>query len=415
MCNKSNKSEFSAGGGNSYPGFIKTVIIGLEPALSMVLQRMDTEKIACCAFFGVWNNLSESLQRTFETVFHPLDELATHGNVFDAVCYIVAVGEPYNWDTYTLLRKIGVSSEKIVDCTAIFEWRMLFYPYIQMRLLAEGKFHPNFLVTGSSYSYHGIDLEFLSKTSLGIGATFALPSQDIYYSLQSVKHYLEHADKETLPRLCFIGLAPYVFQLEVRYASVSCWELFYLSWLEIDKMESMRWARGKYLKALFSKKLHICIQNEYDSWKASGQPLNINDLYFDRQFYEKSAITLKGYLTANEEMRKLGEKDYPKTLERNRKYLGMLISLLKEHNVQPLGVIFPFSEVGTRNYPQEPLNEFIRELKPFMADMPVLNLWGLKISNDHFIDVTHLSKKGSILVSNIMRQWIEENFPSLTG
>ena len=96
------------------------------------------------------------------------------------------------------------------------------------RLLLKEKF--DFFATGISYMLTGLCLDEMRPW---IGAKLAASSQDLYYSYQMAKYFLNRRQADKI-KFCLIGITPYSFPYRMSLSENWGRELYYLPFLSMQ-------------------------------------------------------------------------------------------------------------------------------------------------------------------------------------
>ena len=258
----------------------------------------------------------------------------------------------------------------------------------------------DFIITGNSFFKYGIDISTMSPFN---GINFSRDSQDLYYSLKMVQAYFDTIKNNQYPKFCLIGLAPYAFNNWLDFTIRNFDQYFYFPIIGHNNMEYQGTKRGEFLKKIFRSKYKKYLKmylNKIDS-------INLNDIDGSRQWHqEHNFITARQQLKAADELAIYEHKKYPETVEQNKRILSQYIEMCLNHNVKPIGVLLPFSEVGRKHYPKTALKEFFETLEPFLEKMSFINLWDMKLPDSNFEDITHLKISGSIEVTKKVKEQI---------
>ena len=117
----------------------KVAIVSTGNSLNSILEAIDLENIKICALFGIWNDISESLQRFFKPVFNPLDMLVLKAHECKAEYFLVNIHQNVDRQIIKRLIEIGIPKENIIGLWSFgsipqftymyfLQWQYLFIP-----------------------------------------------------------------------------------------------------------------------------------------------------------------------------------------------------------------------------------------------------------------------------------------------
>lgn len=110
-------------------------------------------------------------------------------------------------------------------------------------------------------------------------------------------------------------------------------------------------------------------------------------------------------------MKKLKKKNYPKTVEENKKILKDYIFLCEEKGVVPIGVFYPMSEIAHKFFKGRVLDEYYSIISEFLKTMSLtfLNLFKLEgYVLDDFSDAMHMNLNGAKKTSAYINNYLIE-------
>ena len=384
----------------------KVAIVSTGDSLNSILEAIDLENIKICALFGIWNDISESLQKVFKPAFNPLDMLVLKAQECKAEYFLVNIHPSLDCQIINKLVKLGIPKENIIGLWPFGSIPQFTYMYfLQWQYLINtppSTPRVEFLVTGNSFFKFGIDLESMQPFN---GVNFARDSQDIYYSFKMVENYLNMVKDNNYPRFCLIGLAPYVFNNWLDKTIRNFDQQFYFPIIGHKQMEYYGTSYGRFLETIFKSKYKIWL----NGWISNVPQFDLNDIDGSRKWHqERYSITAAQRLKANDDLAIYERKKYPETVERNKEILNQFIELCLKRNVIPIGVLLPFSQIAQRHYPQIALREFFETLDPFLEKMKFINLWDMKLPDSYFEDLIHLKMTGALEVTKVIKKRISK-------
>ena len=162
---------------------------------------------------------------------------------------------------------------------------------------------------------------------------------------------------------------------------------------------------GDFLQSIFRKKYRDWFNfffNEIDNF-------NLNDIDGSRTWHQNhNFIQFSHCLNVNDELSIYEHKKYPKTIKRNKEILNQYIEMCHQHNIIPIAVLLPFTQMAQKHYPQNSLKEFFEILNPFLERMEFINLWDMKLPNSYFEDTTHLKITGAVEVTKVIKDKVSQ-------
>ena len=92
----------------------KVAIVSTGNSLNSILGAIDLENVELCALFGIWDDISKSLQKVFKHIFNPLDMLVLKAQSCKAEYFLVNIHPSLDCQIISKLAKIGVPKENII-------------------------------------------------------------------------------------------------------------------------------------------------------------------------------------------------------------------------------------------------------------------------------------------------------------
>lgn len=363
-----------------------------EDVWTQFFQLFNLEHIVIVAAFGQASDVPEPYREDFEKVMIPLDMLDRAPQIEADFFLIDGLGDANHEVLHDKLRSVGIARERIINLSPFISESLPNVSYYSLwDALKQQGFMNDFFATGISYFSYGLDLPCLEPWQ---GVNLARPSQDLYYSYRMAKLYLqEAASRKHKIQFALIGLCPYSFHYNLSETKRNASELYYLPYLGWDELEGRNQLRSNVMIEMWDTRYRAWYQQSDRWWRKNGFDLNDIDQQKARGG-STSFCTPEALLGAAEEMRRLGMKNYPETLQRNLQILAQYVDLCHQYEVTPIGLVLPFSKVAQRHYPDERLKEFFQIIghQSFLT----INLWNLGIGDDCFRDLTHLNIKGRL-------------------
>lgn len=303
--------------------------------------------------------------------------------------YIV-IASQFNEEIYNQLIHMNIKKETIFQYIKFLD--MMWKPFESRIYYFEKNIDKiETLITGISYAMAGLKDTFLKKT----GYNFASDSQDLFYDYHIFKYILENF-KHNL-KYAIIGLCYYSFQYDMSLSSMKNKTMIYYS----------------ILKTSHNFKTNFDFDKEYNINKGIANNIlrkNQTGYYdFSRELKILSDFEYKGVL-GKKQAEIDCNKNYPKTVEENKKIFKDYLNLLKKHNIKPVVIVFPASKYYTDHFLKKIEDEFhfiIREAKE-EYDFQYIDYFRTDLFNeDEFWDVSHLNPKGAEKFTQILNREIQ--------
>lgn len=305
----------------------------------------------------------------------------------------IVIGSQYNQEIYKQLISLNVEKTKILQFYKVLDSE---FDYIEnaINMFRSSKIQYEMLATGISYCYVGLRAELMKKRCF----TFAFGSQDIYYDYNIIKYILKnYPNKTNSLRYCLIGLNYYTFQYDMSLSSMKNKVMLYYK--NIGLLHNNFEISNHYEEYLISKNIadkifRIGKDGKYDyDWVVEKLPI------------EKSMEEL-----GKEQAERDCDKNYPRTVEENRRILREYIELLKNNGIKPIIVIFPASKYYTKYFSKRIENEFKSIISELMKEhrLQYIDYFRSELFvDDDFADVSHLSFSGAEKFTRILNDIIE--------
>ena len=368
-----------------------------------IQAAIDFDDINICAFYDFAAPIE-----MFRDVYHSLDMLPITCKTCDAEFWLVNFENPGLDDTICAkLTANGVRADHIIRLPWFGTQPQFNYMYfLQWQILRQIK-NVDFFVTGLSYIEYGIDLQSLQPFR---GVSFARQSQDLYYGFKMAEAFLNEHIKNNDYRsckikFCLIGLAPYIFNHWLDKTNFKYNELYYFPIIGHDQMEYKGSDHGRFLASIFKHRYKEWFNRHVQNF--IGKKINLNDIDWSRGWHQEHCfVRPTHYLTIADTLSVYTNRYYEETKAKNIKILHQYINMCRHHDILPIGVLLPFTEVGRCHYPAKSLDDFYATLEQFRDDMPIIDLWDYNLSDKFFEDCTHLKMSGAMEVTQIIREKI---------
>lgn len=264
------------------------------------------------------------------------------------------------------------------------------------------------IITGISYTQKGIKAELLPKRFFNL----ACASQDLFYDYEMIKHSLGFKKVNETIKYAIIGLCYYSFQYDLSKSDA-----------------------GKYRSNYYYK-----VTNEYHNYDGSDK----NKMFYKR-FYEISKNILKSnhddilyemleekyikiiedgktkefdssLLNDEEEGKCIKEverkynKNYPLTVEENKKIFKNYLDMLYTNDIKPIIIISPQTKLYQKNISIPIRDQFYEIIDEFQKEYDFQFLdyfYSDDFIDSDFYDVSHLNNKGSIKWTNLLSKDIK--------
>ena len=185
--------------------------------------------------------------------------------------------------------------------------------------------------------------------------------------------------------------------------------MYYFPILKHEEMEYHNTDHGEFIEAIFKRNYKNWLKIFFKTINEKSFDLNdIDGCRIWRQHNTK--MTPRMYLTESEHFAGYKTKRYPDTIEYNIEILKQYIQLCRNHNVEPIGFLLPFSELSKRHYPENSIKETLYIIDFFKEDMYFINLWNKRFPDSYFRDASHLKMIGGIECTKIIRECVLKIF-----
>ncbi|MDY7992393.1 hypothetical protein UY286_15460 [Paenibacillus polymyxa] len=259
------------------------------------------------------------------------------------------------------------------------------------------------IITGMSYSLHGVDTDLLWKK----GVKLCWASQDIYYDHLLTKKAVEH-NKNI--KYCIVGMAYFSFDMDLSQLKTQSYS--------IDKIyfPLLKDSHHHTPPVIYTEPIGI---NQIDKYFTIPNVLNDKELL-------KSLASTAGLLIHSElhesiwnrpceniPLEWLGQKrarlhskqDYPKTRTENIEIFKSFFTMLKENDIKPIVVIYPTSSYYAPYLNPNLKLRFYQLLNELQEEhnFDIYDYFESELFNESdFADVDHLNKKGAAKMTSIL-------------
>nr|WP_287411767.1 hypothetical protein [Pseudodesulfovibrio sp.] len=318
----------------------------------------------------------------------PIDIPANHAR-YEYDFIIIASTTVYEESICNTLKKLQIPSEIIVPRTLLTNNLPLI-----IRNYRNGSC-PDVCASGMSYHRQAIIPQYSSHSIFN----YAQTSMDIFYDFSVAKEFLHGC--ATTPKVWLIGLTYYS--------------------LHYDMSLSQPWTRVFYYKDLFgyhnlSEKRKAYYLNEFDMKKLTEMlpesiVKSVQAAEYTTQVLEnRHEVDRKVMAELSQKQAKTdSNKDYPATVDENKRLLEAYVQLLVEKGIQPVFTLIPFPAA----YPigEKLFAEFFEYLKSLEIKYgcQIINGYDLNGYGDEcFYDVSHLNLQGGIKFTQHVDEFLKK-------
>lgn len=301
--------------------------------------------------------------------------------------YII-IASQYNEEIYSQLIKMGISNEKIFEFGVFFKNGGEVYPKDRIEKYINSHNDYECIITGISYSLVGIDIDSFKYKAY----TFANGSQDLYYDYKIARYAINNGGDNI--KYCIIGLCYYSFQYD----------------LSLSNMKFR--VNGYYDFFNDSHNAHSIKENRDDINKKIGNLL-ISFGNGEQVAYQKPMTAFEDSMNKVEMGKRIAtndcNKNYPKTVEENKKIFKEYIEFLIKKNIEPIVVVFPASKYYIEFFSSRIKEEFSEIINEFQKEynFKYLDFFENNLFEDRdFCDVSHLNKDGARKFTKLLNELI---------
>lgn len=250
-------------------------------------------------------------------------------------------------------------------------------------------------ITGLSYAFYGIDTKFLTRKFIN----FSLSGQDIFYDYSIAKHILSLKDNNY--KYTIIALSYYSFHYDLSKS------------VNLDRCENIY---KPILNELHNFEKSFANENEIEKLLNYGWASDIIKSYTNMDVYEQWKNTKfiqydieRRKQLGKERAKKDSKKNYPQTVEENKKVLKDYLNLLYKYDIMPIIVILPVTRWYRDEFStiiKEEFYDIIFELKK-KNKFNFLDYFSHKFfSDEDFFDESHLNKNGAKKLTILLNKYI---------
>lgn len=294
-------------------------------------------------------------------------------------CIIIA--SQYIEEMYNQLIELGVDENKILN---YFLYKSISDNLFKNKLSEFNQMKKvDVIITGLSYAHSGINA-FLNKKVIN----FALGSQDLYCDKSIVTFILDkYKSKINKNSKCIIALSYYSFQYDLSKSLLKDRVMRYYPYINVCKNNELYYSKIKEAKIAKSLGIKIIYSNIED--KQDKQELNydIGKIWAERD----------------------SNKNYPETVEENKKIFDDYLTLLRMYDIEAIVVVCPTSKYYSKYFDDRVSKEFNSIINQFKNkyNFQYLDYFCSDVFEDSdFLDVSHLNKKGAEKFTNILNEVI---------
>lgn len=306
--------------------------------------------------------------------------------------YII-IASQYNDEIFKQLIELNISKSKILQFYKFIDYEFNYVEKAMNTLLSSDVIY-EVIATGISYCNLGLRVDYIKKPCI----KFTFGSQDLYYDYNLIKYIVDNYKyKIRKVKHIIIGLSYYSFQYDLSLSAMKNKTILYYDVI------------GLY----HNNHKIIEMKDDYNINKNIANKVFVKD---DQGKYKFNWY--KNLNTGIKDKKILGEvqakrdcnKNYPNTVEENKKIFAEYLELLKENNIKPIVVVFPASKYYTKYFSKRIENEYNEIIKEFQEkyNFQYLDYFRSELfDDDDFFDVSHLNKKGAEKFTNILNEVIE--------
>ncbi|WP_160675931.1 hypothetical protein [Clostridium sp. C8-1-8] len=359
---------------------INVIIYGINMVTIKILNLIDENK---CNVSAIISNSKKNIGRKIKEI-------------------PIIAPEEINKFSYELIIK-AISEENIKGSQAINfkDYLRNYYDFEIGRLLY--KLNTNYetidgFITGLSYAEVGIDEDIIEGNVINA----AISSQDIFYDYEVAKYILlnnKYADKV---KFAIIGLTYYSFHFDLSKSSVGDRVYSYYPFTNnIHNREDLSGVKCEEFNRVETILKNIFIED----YKNEIYKALIDEYEIGWKDYISGYLTPEKIAIGKENVRKDSLKNYPITVEENKKILNDYIDFLKARNITPYIIICPTSKYYHPYLSERISSEFksvieeisynkaVRVYDYFNSDM---------FSESDFYDTAHLNRIGARKFTNLI-------------
>lgn len=256
------------------------------------------------------------------------------------------------------------------------------------------------LAVGISYSLFGLE-ESLLKFS---ASNLSLPSQDLYYSYKVAQHVI---GKSRNIKYCIIGSSYYGFHFDLSSSKNEAYRIkdVYYPILGDSHNCAICNAESESCRIKPRYNLIASLSNSYFNFIRSRNSMGLN------------RDTLKGL--DKSELLRLGEDrammhnkllKYEHTLRENVQILDELLNMLQIKGIRPIIVVFPAAECYRKFFSEDFKRIFYDNISnmKYKYNFELIDMFdSMEFSQDDFVDVDHLNRKGAAKATNIINNYLQ--------
>ncbi len=307
--------------------------------------------------------------------------------------YII-IASQFNEDIYMQLVSMNICTDKIFQYSKFLDNYCSYYKtYINLFISKPDGFY-QVLVTGISYA----DLGFRPYLCARKTMKFAFGSQDLFYDYHTIKYLIEnHKNKMYNVKHNIIGISYYSFQYDMS-------------------LSAMKGKTVLYYEVLKNSHHFHNIETVYKEYglncEIADKLLKKNEEGFvEAKWSSKELIDIDNKESLGKKQAELDcHKNYPKTVEENKRIFKNYLKLLKDNNIKPIVVVFPASKYYTKYFSKRIEDEFHSIMKQTKEEyeFQYIDYFRSDLFDDYdFTDVSHLNSKGAEKFTKILNKEIQ--------
>lgn len=279
------------------------------------------------------------------------------------------------------LIKFGINEEKIID----------FYDFLnpieyRLKTLEENTRYET-IVTGLSYALHGLNTDYITSKTMML----SFEGQDLYYDYKLLKMVLNKYSKENNFRNVVVCLSYYSFQYDLSKIEINTNRVF-MYYNVFHDLHNSRKNPNDYLGK--KKKVYeLCEKIFLNNFESIVDDLPDNVLTEEQIKINKDLALIDS------------NKNYPATVEENKRIFNNYLELLKCHNIRPILVVFPVTKYYYEKFSSKLENEFKEIISGYknIFDFEFYDFFRSDLfDNNDFVDISHLNSNGAKKMGKII-------------
>jgi len=239
----------------------------------------------------------------------------------------------------------------------------------------------------------------------------ANPTQDLFYDFEMFKHGLKYSENVKNIKYCIIGLCLYSFNYDLASSKANmCRSIYYYpvvnsmhNFIHKEIYEKFFKDFHNKVNQVFNADFHMIIFNKYKQLYKQILEQGRNKEFCSKSLSDEEINNILDNIS------KEFNKDYPETRIENVRIFKKYLQLVKENGIKAIIVIPPLSKFYEQHVSKkmmeetlEIINESKNEYEFTFIDFSKNELFEEK----HFTDGSHLNKKGSEIITDIINKYI---------